>query len=87
MPMKQRGPGIGRSSASLRIAEYRAIYGQAALNRYALRAVPPIHIIVKNGNVTLEGAVATEGDRNMAGLQANGVPGVFSVSNQLRIEP
>ena len=70
----------------IRIATYRAIYSQAALNRYALRAVPPIHIIVKNGNVTLEGVVANEGDKNIANLQANGVSGVFSVKNNLRIE-
>lgn len=71
----------------IRLAEYRAIYGQAQLNQYALRAVPPIHIIVKNGNVTLEGAVSSEADKNVAGIQANGVPGVFSVTNHLRIEP
>jgi osmotically-inducible protein OsmY len=71
----------------IRIAEYRAIYGQPALNRYALWAVPPIHIIVKNGNVTLVGAVASEGDKNIAGIQANGVSGVFSVTNHLRVEP
>jgi hyperosmotically inducible protein len=70
----------------LRLAAYRAIYGHTALNRYALNAVPPIHIIVKNGNVTLEGVVANEGDRNIANIQANGVPGVFSVTNNLRVE-
>ncbi len=71
----------------IRLAEYRAIYGQAQLNRYALRAVPPIHIIVKNGNVTLEGSVSSKGDKDVAGIQANGVSGVFSVTNHLRIEP
>ena len=71
----------------IRIAEYRAIYSQPVLNKYALRAVPPIHIIVKNGNLTLEGSVATEEDKNIADIQANGVPGVFSVTNHLRIEP
>jgi hyperosmotically inducible periplasmic protein len=71
----------------IRLAEYRAIYGQPVLNQYALRAVPPIHIIVKNGNVTLVGAVSSEMDKNIAGVQANGVPGVFSVTNDLRIEP
>lgn len=71
----------------IRIAEYRAIYSQPVLNRYALRAVPPIHIIVKNGNLTLEGSVATEEDKNIADIQANGVPGVFSVTNHFRIEP
>ncbi|HYO80204.1 MAG TPA: BON domain-containing protein [Bryobacteraceae bacterium] len=70
----------------IRLAVYRAIYGHTALNRYALNAVPPIHIIVKNGQVTLEGVVANEGDRNIANLQANGVSGVFSVTNNLRVE-
>jgi len=70
----------------IRLAVYRAIFGQAALNRYAMRSVPPIHIIVKNGNVTLEGVVANEGDKNIAGIQANGVSGVFGVTNNLRVE-
>src|SRR6266568_5348965 len=70
----------------IRLAVYRAIYGQSTLQRYSLQAVPPIHIIVNNGNVTLEGVVASEADKNIAGLQANGVPGVFSVKNNLRVE-
>jgi hyperosmotically inducible protein len=56
------------------------------LNRYALQAVPPIHIIVNNGNVTLEGVVANQSDKNIAGMQANSVPGAFSVTNNLRVE-
>jgi len=70
----------------IRRATYRAIYGHAALNRYGLQAVPPIHIIANNGHVTLEGVVASEGDKNIAGIQANGVSGVFSVTNNLRVE-
>jgi hyperosmotically inducible protein len=70
----------------LRLALYRAIYGHTALNRYALQAVPPIHIVVKNGNVTLEGVVANEGDRNIANIQANSVSGVFAVTNNLRVD-
>lgn len=70
----------------IRLDVYRAIYGQASLNRYALNAVPPIHIIVNNGNVTLEGVVANEGDRNIANISANGVSGVFSVKNNLRLD-
>ena len=70
----------------LRVAVYRAIYGHAALQSYSIRSVPPIHIIVKNGNVTLEGVVANEGDRNIANIQANSVSGVFSVKNNLRVE-
>ncbi len=67
----------------LRRALYRAIYGEAALSRYSIQAVPSIHIIVKNGNVTLEGVVDNEMDKNLAGLRANGVPNVFSVKNNL----
>lgn len=70
----------------IRRAEFRAIYGQSALQRYAQGAVPPIHIIVNNGHVTLEGVVATEADKNIAGIQANSVPNVFSVVNNLRVE-
>ena len=70
----------------IRIATYRAIYSKPALQRYQMGAVPPIHIIVKNGNITLEGVVAREMDKTVAGMQANGVPGTFSVTNNLRVE-
>ena len=70
----------------IRIATARAIYGYPTLQRYGLGALPPIHIIVKNGNVTLEGVVANEADRNVANIRANGVFGVFSVKNDLRVE-
>ena len=52
---------------------FRAIYGYPALERYALGAQKPIRIIVKNGRVTLEGVVDTDGDKNIAGIRANGV--------------
>jgi len=67
----------------IRRAVYRAIYGDPGLSRYSVQAVPSIHIIVKNGNVTLEGVVDNETDKNLAGLRANGVPNVFSVKNNL----
>jgi hyperosmotically inducible protein len=70
----------------IRIAAYRTIFGKPGLDRYAMQAVPPIHIIVNNGKVTLEGVVATEGDKNQAGIYANTVSGVFSVTNNLRVE-
>ncbi len=70
----------------IRRATYRAIYGNSVLSPYQLRAVPPIHIIVKNGHVTLEGVVAREMDKTIAGMQANKVPGVFSVTNNLAVE-
>lgn len=69
----------------LRIVLARTIYGQAALNRYALGANPSIRIIVKNGDVTLEGVVDREMDKIIAGMRANGVSNVFHVTNNLRV--
>jgi hyperosmotically inducible periplasmic protein len=71
----------------IRMEAFRAIYSEPSLNtRYAHQAVPPIHIIVKNGHLTLEGVVASEMDKTLAGMRANAVPGVFSVTNNLRAE-
>lgn len=69
----------------IRRAEYRAIFSQSNLGRYSMGAIPQIHIIVNGGHVTLEGTVMNEMDRNIAGLVANSVPGVFSVTNNLRL--
>jgi hyperosmotically inducible periplasmic protein len=69
----------------LRISLYRAIYGYASMNRYALPVIKPIRIIVKNGNVTLEGVVDNPADKHIANIRANGVHGVFSVTNNLRV--
>jgi hyperosmotically inducible protein len=69
----------------IRFAELREIYSFPALQRYGLGAIPSIHIIVKNGNVTLEGVVDNQTDKDLAGLRANGVPNVFSVTNNLRV--
>src|ERR1700738_3711559 len=70
---------------SLRRQLYRAIYGYPALQKYALGVQQPIRIIVRNGKVALEGVVDNEGDKNIANIQANGVPGVFSVTNNLQV--
>ena len=70
----------------LRLRLYREIYGYPALEKYALGVQKPIRIIVKNGHVTLEGVVDSETDKNLAGVRANGVPGIFSVTNNLRVE-
>jgi hyperosmotically inducible periplasmic protein len=70
----------------LRVAIYRAVYSQAPLQRYQLNAIPPIHILVKNGNATLVGVVANQGDKDIAGIAAKGVSGVFSVTNSLEVE-
>ena len=69
-----------------RMAVYRAIYSKSSLQRYQLGAVPPIHIIVKNGDVTLEGVVANEMDKNVAGIAGNGVGSVHKVNNNLRTD-
>jgi hyperosmotically inducible protein len=70
----------------IRRSVYRAIYFQPAMQKYGNIPVPPIHIIVKNGHVTLVGVVDNEMDREIAFIQADGVPGVFSVTNKLRVD-
>lgn len=71
----------------IRRAEFRVIYGDPQIgDRYGHQALPPIHIIVENGHLTLEGIVANQGDKNLIGIRANGVPNVFSVTNNLRVE-
>jgi len=69
----------------IRRSVFRAIYSFGPLQKYELQAVPPIHIIVKGGHVTLEGVVDNETDKNTAYIRANGVSGVFSVTNNLRV--
>jgi len=69
----------------IRRAEYNAIFRFSSMYRYAMGANPSIHIIVDNGHVTLTGVVANQGDKNIAYVRANGVPGVFSVTNDLRV--
>jgi hyperosmotically inducible protein len=70
----------------IRRAAYRAIYGYGRLQHYGVGSNPPIHILVNRGHVTLEGVVSNRGDKNLAGIRANGVPGAFSVTNNLQVE-
>jgi len=70
---------------SVRWRVLRAVYSQPAFERYGLGAIPSIHIIVHNGDVALEGVVASQMDKNIANIVANGVFGVFKVTNNLRI--
>ena len=70
-----------------RRAEYRAIYGAPELQRYAMGVLPSIHIIVKNGHVTLVGTVDNQMDKNVAEIRAKSVPNVFSVDDQLQVQP
>jgi osmotically-inducible protein OsmY len=69
----------------LRLQLYRAIYGYPALNKYAVDPSQPIRIVVENGHVVLEGAVVSQADKDAAGIRAQGVPGVFSVTNHLQV--
>ena len=69
----------------IRRAVYHSIYNYGPLFKYANMTVPSIHIIVKNGRVTLEGVVDSEADKNYAGMRANLVPGTFQVTNNLRV--
>jgi hyperosmotically inducible periplasmic protein len=69
----------------LRFRLFRAIYGYPALQRYGVGSNRPIHIIVDRGHVILEGVVDSTGDRNLVNIRANGVPGVFSVTNNLQV--
>ncbi len=70
----------------IRLAEARAIYGASQLNKYALDPAKPIRITVVNGVVTLSGVVDNQGDKDVANIRANGVPGVFKVINNLQVE-
>jgi hyperosmotically inducible periplasmic protein len=71
----------------IRRAEFRAIYGDPQIgDRYGHQALPPVHLIVENGHVTLEGVVANQADKNLIGIRANAVPNVFSVDNRLQVE-
>jgi hyperosmotically inducible protein len=69
----------------IRRAEFRTVFSRGDLGRYTLGAIPQVHIIVKGGHVALEGVVMNEMDKNMAGIFANTVPGVFSVENNLHV--
>jgi osmotically-inducible protein OsmY len=68
-----------------RMQVYRAIYGFPSLNKYAIDPAQPIRITVVNGNVTLDGVVLSQADKDTAGIRANSVPGVFKVTNNLQV--
>lgn len=74
---------VSNNDDRLRLKLFRAIYRFSALQRYALPVIKPIRIIVKNGNVTLEGVVDNEADKNLVSMRARGVSGSFSVTNNL----
>ena len=72
---------------SIRVRTYRALFGwNSPLFRYGRGVNPSIHIVVNGGHVSLEGVVSNEGDSRLAYILANGVPGVFSVTNNLKVE-
>lgn len=77
---------LSKHDERLRLSLYKAIYGYPALSRYALPVLKPIHIIVKNGHVSLEGVVDSESDKNLVKIRALGVHGTFSVTDNLHVE-
>jgi hyperosmotically inducible periplasmic protein len=70
---------------AIRVRTYRAIYSTPGFEKYAIQAVSPIRIIVKNGNITLLGAIGSQMDKTMAEMAARSIPGVFSVTDNLTI--
>jgi hyperosmotically inducible protein len=78
---------LSQSDNSIRLGVYRSLFNRnSTLSGYALGANPSIHIIVDNGKVTLKGVVVNAMDKQLAGVAANGVFGVFSVENDLIVE-
>jgi hyperosmotically inducible protein len=77
---------LSPSDDRIRVAAYRAIFSKPGFDKYGFQAVPPIHIIVKNGNITLTGIVANQVDKDLAGIAAREVPGTFGFTNNLRVE-
>jgi hyperosmotically inducible protein len=76
---------VSPSDDAIRLAAARNIYNSNALDRYGFQSQPPIHIIVKQGRITLEGVVDSESDKTVAGLKAREINGVFEVKNNLMV--
>jgi hyperosmotically inducible periplasmic protein len=77
---------LSENDDSIRLRAYRALFGAADLYRYAMSANPSIHIIVKNGHLTLEGMVSTSFDSQRAFNAVRGLMGVFAAKNNLKVE-
>lgn len=77
---------VSMNDDRIRAAVYRSLFHGTTLDRYALGANPSIRILVKNGRVTLEGAVGNEMDKTLAGMKARQVFGVFEVTNNLAVD-
>jgi hyperosmotically inducible periplasmic protein len=76
-----------QEDSRIRLGEYVATYGYSLLNQYAVRAVAPVHIIVKSGNVTLVGTVDNQMDKSLFFTQASSLPGVVSMTDHLQVSP
>ncbi len=76
---------VSPADDAIRLAVARNIYNSNALDRYGFQSQPPIHIIVKQGRVALEGTVDSETDKTVAGLKAREISGVFDVKNNLMV--
>ncbi len=78
---------LSSNDDQLRRAVFRELFNtNSPLFRYGQQSVPPIHIIIKNGRLTLKGVVASKGDSDVANIKARSVPGLFEIRNELRVE-
>jgi len=77
---------LSRFDDNIRLRALYSIYGAPSLTRYAYAPNSPVKIIVKNGNVTLEGIVGSQMDKNIAYVQAATIPGTFTVTNNLQVQ-
>jgi hyperosmotically inducible periplasmic protein len=77
---------LSRMDDHIRLAAYRAVYSSPGLTRLSFQAQPPVHIIVKNGAITLEGIAPNKLDRQVAYMRVMSVPGAFQVTNNLAVE-
>jgi hyperosmotically inducible periplasmic protein len=77
---------LSRFDDQIRLAAWRTLYSWPTMSRVASMPLPPVRILVKNGDITLVGMVPTQADKDALGLRANGIPNVFSVKNELVVE-
>jgi hyperosmotically inducible protein len=77
---------LSRFDDQIRLAAWRTVYSWPAMSRVATMPLPPVRILVKNGDITLVGMVPSQADKDALNIRVNGIPNVFSVKNELVVE-
>jgi osmotically-inducible protein OsmY len=77
---------LSRFDDQIRLAAWRTVYSWPTMSRVASMPLPPVRILVKNGDITLVGMVPTQADKDALNLRVNGIPNVFTVKNELVVE-